>query len=98
MYKLLLIIPFLFFGCDGGMSIFYSNENSNISCGDPTAMNYEYGTGGQYYYITNGCIYCEEIYTTEWERFEYCCCNTGAENYNENTSCYSTDNTYCIFE
>ena len=98
MYKLLLIIPFLFFGCDGGMSIFYSNENSNISCGDPTAMNYEYGTGGNYSNQTSECIYCYDLYLTEHDRYNNCCCIAGASNFNGNHSCYSADETYCEWD
>jgi hypothetical protein len=63
---------------------------------------------------TEECIYCTDLFETEEERWEHCCDNPFAENFNdslanvewcygtEDSVCYSAnysfDTTYCIFD
>ena len=94
--KLLLIIPFLFLGCDGGINIMYSSSDTYFVCGDSIALNYDYGAAGQYSNNTSECVYCTDLYFSEQERYDNCCCTTGALNFN--SSCSSSDQTYCIWE
>ena len=113
MKRLFLILYSIFFiiGCsDYDVENFVGNIVVQISpphseCPDSSELNY-YGEDcditGECPSSIEDCIYCEDEYDTEEERFENCCNIPDAENYSgyfgDNNNNWSVDSTYCIFD
>jgi hypothetical protein len=92
--NILLLLSVIFItACEGNMIV---GVGTQLTCGDPYALNYDYGTNGNYSHYTSECEYCEHLYYSEQARYQNCCCDPSAVNYNGDNSCYSIDFTYCL--
>ena len=111
MKRLFLILYSIFFivGCEAHWPNPYENHVIFSECPDTKALNYNYLDCNPYddpsecpWETNEDCIYCEDEYDTEEERFENCCNIPDAENYSgyfgDNNNNWSVDSTYCIFD
>ena len=92
---LILVSLLLFVGC---VEIKVLGYQSDVTCGDLQAMNYELSSWGEHQDITDECVYCDDLYDTEEEKYENCCCAIDASNWSGDSDCYSNYSDYCIFD
>ena len=108
MKKLFFVLYSVLFlvGCGDMPGLNFGPYEPMSECPDNKAMNFNiidcYGdsVNGCPWETNEDCIYCEDQYDTEEERWENCCNRSGAVNstWSSGDDNWSRDSTYCIFE